>query len=397
MAGMLRPTAALFAPALLSAIAALGGCDGASVAPAQLRVATFNVSLFRDAAGALHRDLAGGGAPEARKLAAILRTVRPDIVLLNEIDFDPNAIAAFRDEYLQAPGLPGEPLRYEDAFAAPVNTGEPSGLDLDADGRIGGPGDAFGYGRYPGQYGLLVLSRFPIDHQGVRTFQQLRWASLPDNALPTEHYPAGIAAQLRLSSKTHVDVPVRLPDGRVLHVLASHPTPPVFDGPEDRNGRRNHDEIRLWAEYLDDEAEDRAWLIDDGGRPGGLPAGVGFVICGDLNADPHDGDSYRRAIRQLLDHPRVQSEPVPGSRGALLAATEQGGANADHRGPAAQDTGDFADRPAPGNLRLDYVLPSRDDGWRIVDCGVFWPPPGEPGSEWLDATDHRLVWVDLGR
>ena len=31
-------------------------------------------------------------------------------------------------------------------------------------------------------------------------------------------------------------------DGKTVHFLTSHPTPPVFDGPEDRNGTRNGDE-----------------------------------------------------------------------------------------------------------------------------------------------------------
>ena len=71
---------------------------------------------------------------------------------------------------------------------------------------------------------------------------------------------------LRLSSKTHVDVPVATSAG-TLHILASHPTPPVFDGPEDRNGRRNHDEIRLFADYVDPDRS--AYLVDDrGGRAG---------------------------------------------------------------------------------------------------------------------------------
>ena len=45
------------------------------------------------------------------------------------------------------------------------------------------------------------------------------------------------------------------------------------------------------------------------------------------------------------------------------------------------------------NLRVDYVLPST--GLHVRDSGVFWPRAGEPGSDWVGATDHRLVWVDL--
>jgi hypothetical protein len=39
----------------------------------------------------------------------------------------------------------------------------------------------------------------------------------------------------RLSSKSHWDVPIVI-GRKTVHFLVSHPTPPVFDGPEDRNG-----------------------------------------------------------------------------------------------------------------------------------------------------------------
>ena len=45
------------------------------------------------------------------------------------------------------------------------------------------------------------------------------------------------------------------------------------------------------------------------------------------------------------------------------------------------------------DLRVDYVLPSRS--LKIVRSGVFWPPAGDPASALLDASDHRLVWVDI--
>ncbi|MGO3815510.1 MAG: endonuclease/exonuclease/phosphatase family protein, partial [Cellulosimicrobium funkei] len=58
---------------------------------------------------------------------------------------------------------------------------------------------------------------------------------------------------------------------------------------------------------------------------------------------------------------------------------------------------DFADT-APGNLRADYVLPSRD--LRVRDAGVFWPVQADPLSRLtgvfpFPSSDHRLVWVDL--
>ena len=58
-------------------------------------------------------------------------------------------------------------------------------------------------------------------------------------------------AAFRLASKSFWDVPVSLPNGSEVRFLLSHPSPPAFDGPEKRNQRRNHDEIRFWADYLD--------------------------------------------------------------------------------------------------------------------------------------------------
>lgn len=124
-----------------------------------------------------------------------------------------------------------------------------SGLDLNGDGRLGTGDDAWGFGLFPGQYGMVVYSALPIDRSAVRTFQHQLWSQMPDSLLPWDHYGREIGQRLRLSSKSHWDIPVRA--GRdTIHVLASHPTPPSFDGPEDRKGRRNHDEIRFWADCI---------------------------------------------------------------------------------------------------------------------------------------------------
>jgi hypothetical protein len=397
---------------LLLSLSLLAGCvrvrvhgDPAAALPAAapLRVATYNVSLYDESAGGLVRRLEAGD-PQARNIAAVLQRLRPDVLLLNEFDYDPDGRAAdlFQRDYLGVPQGPGlEPLRYAYRYVAPVNTGEPSGLDLNGDGRIGNAGrergeDAWGYGLHPGQYGMLVLSRHPIDVAGVRSFRLLRWSAMPDALRPMRpdggrpFHPDAIWRQLRLSSKSHWDVPIRTPQG-VLHLLASHPTPPVFDGPEDRNGARNADELRLWREYLDDAPADRGWLCDDAGRCGGLPAGARFVIAGDLNNDPVDGDGRHEAMRALLEHPRVLRIPAPRSEGAVLAGRANGAANATHRGDPAEDTGDFG--PRVGNLRLDYVLPSV--GLRAAGSGVFWPAPGSPEAELAAASDHRAIWIDL--
>ncbi|MBA3373526.1 MAG: endonuclease/exonuclease/phosphatase family protein, partial [Euzebyaceae bacterium] len=245
-------------------------------------------------------------------------------------------------------------------------------------------------------------SRYPIATEAIRTFQHFRWADMPgallpddpDTPAPADWYSPEELAVFRLSSKNHVDVPVRV--GRdTVHLLASHPTPPSFDGVEDRNGRRNHDEIRLWADYIGGGRASR-YIYDDEGRHGGLHPGARFVIAGDLNADPVDGDSVPGAIQQLLHHPKVRERPIPSSQGGPEQAELQGGANDSHRGNPAFDTADFSE--SVGNLRVDYVLPR--NGMRVSDPAVFWPRTSHPdfdlvGTFPFPSSDHRLVRIDV--
>ncbi|MBL9077875.1 MAG: endonuclease/exonuclease/phosphatase family protein [Planctomycetes bacterium] len=356
------------------------------------RFATFNVALNRGAPGALLAELRRGDSQQARAVAEVVQRVAPDVLLLCELDHDDAAAAAeeFATRYLAVPQAGQEPIRYEHRFVAAVNTGVPSGRDLDGDRRSDGPGDAYGFGAFPGQYGMVLLSRHPILTAQVRTFAQLPWSRMPGADRPPGLDDATWNA-LRLSSKSHWDVPVGV-GHEVVHVLCSHPTPPVFDGPEDRNGRRNHDEIRFWVDYLTPGAAD--WIVDDAGITGGLPAGVPFVLLGDQNCDPLDGDARRAALQALLQHPRVQ-DPAPRSAGGEAAAKAQFGANAGQQGEPALDTGDFEDAPGtgPGNLRVDYVLVAA--GRRVTASGVFWPLAHEPGAAAAGASDHRLVWADV--
>jgi hypothetical protein len=366
-----------------------------------VRFAAFNASLSRSFAGQLLADLSTPGDVQAQKAAEIIQRARPDVLLVNEFDYVAGGQAArlFQDHYLAVSQNGAEPIRYACSFVAPVNTGLPSGFDLNHDGLIGGPDDALGFGLFPGQYGMVVFSHYPIVSAAVRTFQRFLWQHMPGARLPADpatgaawHSPAALAV-LRLSSKSHWDLPMQIGD-RVVHLLASHPTPPVFDGPERRNAARNFDEIRFWADYLLPAAS--GYIYDDNGQRGGLPPGALFVIAGDQNSDPLDGDSVPGAIQQLLEHPRVNAALTPRSAGAVEAAARLGGANLAHRGDPASDTAEF-DPLGPGNLRTDYVLPSL--GLAPQGGGVFWPASGDPlfhlvGSFPFPSSDHRLVWID---
>jgi endonuclease/exonuclease/phosphatase family metal-dependent hydrolase len=366
-----------------------------------VRFATYNVSLYRKASGQLIRDLKGGTNQQARQIAEVVQRVRPHVLLLCEFDYDAEhqSLEVFHDQYLTKSQNGQPPIEFAHRFTAPSNTGLASGLDLDHDGRLNGPGDAVGFGFHEGQYGMAVLSRLPIDRVLIRTLQRFLWKDVPTALLPvhpadgTPYYSAEELAVLRLSSKSFWDVPIvveRAGMRRSIHFLTSHPTPPVFDGPEDRNGRRNHDEIRLVADYLDPTTG--SYLTDDHGQRGGLAADASFVVAGDLNCDPVDGSGVREGIRSLLNHPRVNSSLVPEAAGGPGSAEHHAELNADQRGDPAHDTADFSGDEV-ANMRVDYVLPSRD--LHVKATGVFWPPPGEPGSDTIKASDHRLVWLDV--
>lgn len=369
-----------------------------------VRFSTFNASLNRAAEGQLVRDLSTPGNTQARNVAETIQRAEPDVVLVNEFDYveGGKAVDLFRKNYLEVGQRGADPVRYPYAYTAPVNTGVPSGMDLDNDGTIGGGNDAYGFGEFPGQYGMVVYSKYPIDTDAVRTFQKFRWkdmpgAKLPDDPAtpaPADWYSRKELTKVRLSSKSHWDVPVRI-GHRTVHVLASHPTPPTFDGDEDRNGLRNHDEIRLWADYVRGAKKAR-YIYDDDGRRGGLKPGSRFVVVGDQNSDPKDGDSVPGAIQQLLENRRINSFVRPTSKGAVEAAEQQGGANDSHQSPSRYDTADFAE--PPGNIRADYVLPSRT--LLPLRARVFWPTSDDPlsrltGSYPPPTSDHRLVWTDI--
>ncbi|WP_170311856.1 endonuclease/exonuclease/phosphatase family protein [Sulfitobacter sabulilitoris] len=351
----------------MSALACLAFVTtGASADP--LRIATYNTELGRDGPGLLLRDILRGDDPQITATLAILTTAAADIVALQGFDYDLTgaALGAYQT------ALRDRGLDYPYSFAIRPNSGWQSGLDLDGDGRLGGPGDAQGYGRFSGQNGMAILSRFPIAAKDVQDFSPLLWRDLPGALLPETDegpYPSATAlAAQRLSSKGHWIVPVDVPGLGRVHLMTFHASPPVFDGLEDRNGKRNHDETAFWLAYLD-------------GAFGIVPRDR-FILLGDANSDPVDGDSRKSAIVGLLGDPRLQ-DPAPVSAGGRDATGDAG------------DTVDWDD-PQPGNLRVDYALPSTD--WTVLQSGVIWPPTDDPLAAVAEsASRHRLVWVDLDR
>ncbi len=293
-----------------------------------LRVATYNVSLGRNGPGMLWKAILDRDV-QIMAVAGVIAEVRPDVLLLTDFDrdYDGVALAAFRQV------LAAEGMDYPYSFAPAGNAGVPAGRDLDGDGSDTGWRDTLGFGKFRGNGAMALLSRYPLGE--ARTFAKVAG----ENGLP-------------LAYRAFWDVVVQAPDGD-FRILASHATPPVFDGPEDENGRRNAAEIRFWLRYLDGEA-----FTDDAGLQAPF-AGGDFVLLGDLNNDPVQGEGLKPPLLALLSHPRVQD--VEGLRGIPTA-----------------DWGDI------GRMRVDYVLPSRS--LDVVDAGVVMES---------DASNHALVRVDI--
>jgi hypothetical protein len=337
----------------------------ALVAPAAaetLRVAVWNVELTRDGPGLLLRDI-GRDDPQVAAAVAGIAALDADILLLTGVDWDLDlrALNALADRAAAA----GK--RYPLRLALRPNRGVQTGLDLDGDGRIGGPGDAQGWGRFAGEGGMALLSTLPLAAEPT-DLSAFLWRDLPGARLPPEWTPEAAALQ-RLSTTGHWIVPLQTSAGR-LSLLAFHATPPVFDGPEDRNGNRNHDETALWLRLL------------DGALPVAAPEPP-FVLLGTANLDPADGEGQREAIAVLLADPRLQDLAPKG----LHDRPQDSG----QTGDPALDTALFE---GLGALRTELLLPSA--GLAVTASGVLWPPDSDPLAATLAAASrHRPVWADL--
>ncbi|WP_261924902.1 endonuclease/exonuclease/phosphatase family protein [Shewanella sp. NFH-SH190041] len=371
---------------------------------------------------------------QIRNVAAIIQHQRPAILMMSEFNNDGTgqdltALTDFKANYLAIAqslnsidgGELQKPIHFPHMASFATNTGLASGMDLDNDGKTDGPGDAWGFGQYHGQYAFGLLSRYPINHEKIRTFQQFKWKDMPGAtnvavnckegntaawcAEPFWYSDAEWAA-LPLSSKNHVDVPVTVSlqdKEQTIHLLMSHPTPPVFDKGDEApyNVAKNAAEIGFWVDYI----AGKDYMTDDAGGKGGLAPDSQFVVMGDLNADPENGDGDLTTINALLRHNNVNHLVTTGSFAPSSNGAEECLANGDCKQS-------LADTPYPRlitstfGLRVDHVVPSA--GLHTIDAGVFWPASNEAGYLLMNdkrvgkygngkdiSSDHRMVWIDI--
>lgn len=337
------------------------------------------------------------GDPQAAAAARVIQEVRPDVLVLNELTnnlqegvaTDRANVEAFVENYLTVPqrdDLDG--IDYPYTLTPDSNTGvlPEEDYDFNKNGTAGArPGDAFGFGFYPGHYAFAVASRVPFDESAVRTFQEFRWADMPGNLIPLESDPETDTDAIylteaetevyRLSSKTHIDVPFEVDDG-VVHGLFAHPTPSAFDGANNFNGRWNHDEVRFFADYV----AGADYIYDDSGQSGGLAPDADYVLLGDMNAGPESDRPLDPATKYFIDNPDFDTSSLPTSPGG------------------AQRGNPYATATFGGGSQVDWVLPS--PGLSTRRSSVVWPSRNAAkrglGDDVAAASDHRLVWADIG-
>ncbi|MGQ3413065.1 endonuclease/exonuclease/phosphatase family protein [Natrinema sp. LN54] len=361
--------------------------------PNSTRYAAFNVIELET------EQVQEPGDEQAEAAARIVQEVRPDVLVINELTnnvqeekrTDRRNIDAFVENYLSVPQRDDlEGIDYPHTVQPESNTGvlPDREYDFNKDGEAGQrPGDAFGFGEYPGHYAFAIASRHPIEEDRIRSFQEFRWDDMPNNLIVTEE-EADDDAELyltpeerevyRLSSKTHIDVPIDVGDD-VVHGLFAHPTPPGFDGPENFNGRWNHDEVRFFADYVAGEE----YIYDDSGERGGLADDASYVLMGDMNAGPRTDRPLDPARKYFFENDDFDTHRLPTSPGGAQRgnpyATRFGG---DFEGVVEQ---------------IDYVLPSPDLSLRR--SSVVWPSENATkrglGDDVSRASDHRLVWADI--
>ena len=178
-------------------------------------------------------------------MVRVLAALDADVILLTAVDYDRGGVAlGLLADRLAAAGAP-----YPHRFALRPNTGMQTGLDVDGNGRLGDPRDAQGWGLFSGQGGMAVLSRLPLDAALRATFRTSSGATCRARCCPTGMDPACWTCSAWPPPGSGMCR--SLTEAGPLHLLAWHATPPVFDGPEDRNGRRNHDEAAFWRLFLD--------------------------------------------------------------------------------------------------------------------------------------------------
>jgi hypothetical protein len=367
-----------------------GGGGGGASDPLAIRVGHFNIKEFSTA------KLLDGSDQQASAAAEVIARHAADIVCINEIQYD----------MVNTPsqGMPGAPFAQPGGFDGGAENAtrladRVRGFDAAVDytdrlitrGNSGfyWNGDDLGqswyilrgWGEFAGRFNTAVLSRYPILRDQVRVITDVPWESLPENTIAQMERDLGFGVPpgFPIFEKSLNIVPVDLGEHGILYLVLLHTVSPAFDP---INPYRNYDELRALRMFLDAELP--------GVEP--LPEGARFMVIGDLNADPDDGDGLPGAIQQVLEHPSVVAwfPEGHGTKG------DNGQYNTYLSG-CGNDDGVVVNPTQKFQMQLDYILPSQNIGEPSAGA-IFWPDFMAEQDDFAlrcYASDHSYMFADV--
>lgn len=368
-----------------------GGTAGGALPP-KVRIAQFNLREMSTA------KLLDGADEQAGAAAQVIAKFAPEIISINELQFDIEGIPS-----LGSPGAPSstQPGTFDGgaqnakrlaervaalnpaaAFSFTVLTVGNSGFKW-AGPTLGNPSFVLrGWGDWPGRFNSAILTKFPIAYDKIRVINEFAWDALPDNSIDKMKTEIGtsVPAGFPLFEKGILVVPVEIAPGQLLHMVMHHPVAPAFEA---INPYRHFDELHGLKLFL------------DGTLPGvePLPVGARFVVIGDLNADPEDGDSLDGGIEPILGHPALNVFFPAGS-----GTKGTNGKYNTYLSGCGKDDGTTVDDPTTKfQMQLDYILPSKTFGAAQVG-EIFFPDFQSQKADFLlacQASDHRFLYVDV--
>ena len=329
----------------------------------------------------------------------IIQRVRPDILLLQEFDYDADgeSLRAFRANYLARPQNGAAAHRLRATPSSPSRTPAcPPGFDLDNDGKVGRRRRRAGLRRVSrASTRMALLSRFP-DRRGAARARSAN--------------SCGATCRARCC-RTIRDTGPRLVLARGAGGVAA-----VFEEPLGRAGDDRADSRCTCWPAIRRRPPSTARRIAMACATTTRSASGATTSSARRRYIRDDHGQARRIRRQAVrDHgrPELRSrgwrQPARRHRGAARAparqcvvraaerwraprpAAVQGGANAAQRGDPRFDTADFNDRVA-GNLRVDYLLPSK--GLHGVRRRRVLAGAGRAGgARWSGATARRRARI----
>ncbi|MFN3361971.1 MAG: hypothetical protein ACK421_11175, partial [Pseudanabaenaceae cyanobacterium] len=107
-----------------------------------VRFAQFNIytAELHRREGQFAEVLSNPDNQQLRNVGETIQRINPDVILLNEFDYlasDPlRPVRLFQQNYLSRSQNGASPVEFPFVYVAPVNTGIPSGFDLNNDGRV---------------------------------------------------------------------------------------------------------------------------------------------------------------------------------------------------------------------------------------------------------------------